>query len=240
MKLRLLLATGCIPLIFCLSACSVLKKPVQLMDKFIDTTLFPPYSGPKASLAVADFDIKAAKATTEAAAGLRDMLIAGLNNTNRFEIIPPRKDDTYKSAGLIIAAEVIDFEPRASGGSEGIGGGGSAASGTLGSLLGVSANKSSVALNIRIVDAFSSKVLFSGRISGQALDTGGPGNRQRYAEESTLSASLYAYIYTPMEDAINKCIAEAVKYITQKVPDSYYKTDFVNQPFIKGEGDGKA
>lgn len=217
MKARFFLIIGCGFLIINLTGCAVLDKPVQ----FIGQAFFPPYSGPKATIVIADFEIKAAKATVDVGAGLQDMLISGLNKTNRFLIIAP-KDNTSKSAKLIIATEVVDFEPRASGGSEGVGGGGSAASGTLGSLLGVTGNKSTIALNIRIVDTVSSKVLISGRVSGQAVDTGSASHTHR---GSALNEGLAAYTNTSMGEAINKCIIEAVEYIVQNVPESYYKGD---------------
>lgn len=217
MKLKYPLALIFGYLIISLTGCVVLNKPVQFVDRFIGQTLFPPYSGPKASLIVADFEIKVAKATTEVGSDLRDMLITGLNNTNRFSILSLRSDNTEKSAKLIIAVEIIDFEPRASGGSLGVGGGGSAASGTLGSLLGASANKSSIALNIRIVDTKSSKVLFVERIAGQAVDTG-PAGRERPRKYGALNEGLSVYANTSMGEAINKCIIEAVRYIVQRVP----------------------
>ena len=220
MKLKYILAVGYGIFILTLTGCAVLNKPVQFVDKF----LFPPYSGPKANVVVADFEIKTVNITTELNAGLRDMLIEGLNKTNRFLAISAPKDYAEKNTGLIIAAEVIDFDPLISGGSEGIGGGGGAASGTLGSLLGVSTNKSVIVLNIRIVDAVSSKVLVSERLTGQAVNTGSLSREHRH-EGSNLNEGLSAYANTPMGEAINKCIAEAVRYIVRKVPDSYYKGD---------------
>ncbi len=222
MKPKYILAVGYGILVLALAGCAVLNKPVQLVDKFIGATLFPPYSGPKASVVVADFDIKAARVTTEVNAGLREMLIDGLNKTNRFSVVPTPKDYTQKYAELIIAVEVVDFDPLISGGRMGVGGGGSAASGTLGSLLGVTANKSTIVLNIRIVDALSSKVLVSERISGQAVDTGAS-LREHSGSGIVLNESLDAYTNTSMGEAINKCIAEAVKYIVGKVPAKYYK-----------------
>ena len=217
MKTKCFLIISCGFLLINLAGCAVLDKPVQ----FIGQAFFPPYSGPKAAIIVADFEIKAVKATVDVGSGLQDMLIAGLDKTNRFLIISP-KDNTNKNAKLIIATEVVDFEPRASGGSEGVGGGGSAANGTLGSLLGVTGNKSTIALNIRIVDTVSSKVLVSGRVSGQAIDTGSANRSHR---GSALNEGLSAYTNTSMGEAINKCIIEAVGYIVQNVPVGYYKGD---------------
>ena len=85
-------------------------------------------------------------------------------------------------------------------------------------------NKSTIALNIRIVDAVSSKVLFSERLSGQAVDSESL-RRERHNKQTSLNEGLSAYANTPMEEAIDKCIMEAVRYITQKVPASYYKGD---------------
>ena len=129
MKLKWFLIIGCIISVLTLTGCAVLKKPVQLVDKFIGSTLFPPFSGPKASVVVADFEIKTANLTTEVNAGFRDMLIEGLNKSNRFLAVSAPKDHAENNAGLIIAAEVINFDPLISGGNEGVGGGGSASAG---------------------------------------------------------------------------------------------------------------
>lgn len=224
MKIKYFLVTGCVLAVLALAGCAFLKKPVQLVDRFIGSTLFAPYSGPKASVVVADFEIKTANLTTEVNAGLRDLLIEELNKTNRFLAVSAPKDRIEHNAGLIIAAEVIGFDPLISGGSEGVGGGGSASSGTLGSLLGVVTNKSSIALNVRIVDAVSSRVLFSERVSGQAVDSESL-RRLNRNKEASLNEGLSAYANTPMEEAIHNCIVETVKYIVQKVPESYYKED---------------
>ena len=218
MKLRIFLGLSYGLLFINLAGCAVLNKPVEFVDRFIGSTLFPPYSGPKASVVVADFEVKAVKATAEAGIGLHDMLVAALVKTNRFQIAALHKDETKNEAKLIIAAEVLDFEPRAAGGRLGVGGGGSAANGTLGSLLGTDLNKSYIAMNIRIVDAASSKVLASERIIGQATDTGSVSHKN-----SSLNEGLSAYAHTPMEQAIHKCIIDAVRYIVEEVPANYYK-----------------
>ena len=73
---------------------------------------------------------------------------------------------------MIITAAATEFEPQASGGSAGIGGGGAMGSGILGGLLGASLNRAHMALDIRIVDASTSEVLTATRVQGQASDVG--------------------------------------------------------------------
>lgn len=222
MKFKACLIIGCGFLSLTLAGCAVLNKPVKFVDDFIGSTFFPAYSGPKANLIVADFEIKTINITAEMNTGLRDMLVEGLNKTSRFQVVSAAKDYAEKNVGLIIAAEVVEFDPLISGGSAGVGGGGSSSDGTLGSLLGVVTNKATIVLNIRIVDALSSKVLFSERILGQAVDARNARGERHY-KEAGLSEGLSAYANTPMGEAINKCIVEAISYIAEKVPASYYK-----------------
>lgn len=225
MKANFLFIIGCVFIILGATGCALINKPVQFVDRFIGQTFFPPYSGPKVEVMVADFEIKAAKATTDVGSDLRDMLIAGLNKTNRFLVVSATKEEIEKPIkSIIIATEVINFEPRTSGGSLGIGGGGSAGSGTLGSLLGTGVNKPYIAINIRIVDTLSSKVLASERITGQATETESA-IRKKPRNRDSLKEGISAYVNTPIEQAIHKCIIEAVKYIVQNVPASYYKGD---------------
>jgi curli biogenesis system outer membrane secretion channel CsgG len=205
-----------------------------------------PYSGPKARLVIADFDVKAAKATGEIDSGLHEMLVTALINSNRFSVLEhqllntapqeqelpasgaaqagsagPQKGKS-KSADLIVTAAVTEFEPQASGGRAGVGGGGGVGSGVLGGLLGAAWNKAHMALEIRIVDTSTSKVLAATRVQGQASDVAGGfimGDMGNWA----LGAGLSAYANTPMEKAIRICIIEAVRYISRTIPANYYK-----------------
>ncbi|PIP19584.1 MAG: hypothetical protein COT38_05880 [Candidatus Omnitrophica bacterium CG08_land_8_20_14_0_20_41_16] len=230
------------PLIFILGVlvfgplgCAVLNKPVKFVNEFVSHTFFPPYSGPKAKVIIADFEIMTAKATAEMSSNLRELLASGLLKSQHFQLAAPGKDNNEKPSGLIIATELLDFEPRGSGGSSGVGGGGSAASGALGSLLGANVNKSHITLNIRIVDAETSKVLFSKRVSGQGVE--GHSLAKGKHKGSNLGSGLSMYGGTPMEEAVDKCILEAVRYIVQNVPPQYYKGENKNG---KTQAQGKA
>jgi hypothetical protein len=212
-------------IIFGAAGCALINKPVKFVDDFIDSTFFPPYSGPKARLIIADPEIMTAKATPELGAGLRDLLVSGLTKSRRFQVEPPGNDDVARPQGLIVALKLLDFEPYGSGGKDGLGGGGSASGGTLESLLGSSINRSYITLDIRIVESNTSKVLYSQRISQQAA---GNVPEEKYEEGKALGQGLAMYSGTSMQEAIEKCMRKAVEYIIQKVPDKYYTAEDKN------------
>lgn len=211
-----------------LLGCQHLRHPITAVKKAA-TELFPPYSGLRAGITVVDFDAKAAKATNEINAGLRAMLVSGLAESGRFLIIerqlPGNEDDTQKNknaaADLIVAVTVLQFEPQCSGGTAGVGGGGSANSGLLGGLLESSVNKAHITLDVRLVNASTSEVIASAKIRGQAKD--GNTDAKRLPGRGRLSAGLQDYSNTAMEKAIYMSIDEAAYYIAETVPEEYFK-----------------
>lgn len=217
----------------CASIHSILK-PGPAVTAGVEA--LPPYSGPKAKIVVADFDLKATKAGSDIGQGLRGLLVSALINSNRFLLVErqvaaalnqeqgataPQKEKS-KNADLIITATVAEFEPQSSGGRAGIGGGGGVSSGALGGLLGSGVNQARMALDIRIADASTSEVLSATKIQGQATDTFGS-IMTSFFGGGVLSGGLSAYANTPMEKAIRVCMVESVRYISQTIPAAYYK-----------------
>ena len=243
---KVLSALICLVFISGLAGCASMMQPTASVDNNAGAAPLPPYSGPKARVAIADFDVKAAKATGEIGGGLREMLVTALINSNRFLVVERQvlnaimqeqelsasgaaqqgaggpQRGRIKTADIIVTAAVTEFEPQASGGSAGIGGGGSVASGVLGGLLGASMNKAHMALDIRVVDTSTSEVLAATRVQGQASDVAG-GFMMGFMGNWALGGGLSAYANTPMEKAIRVCIIEAVRYILQVIPANYYK-----------------
>jgi len=229
-----------------LAGCASMMQPTAQVENTAGAQALPPYSGPRARIAVADFDVKAAKAGGEIGSGLREMLVTALINSNRFSVVERQalsavmqeqelsasgaaqtgaggpQRGKIKTADLIITAAVTEFEPQASGGRAGIGGGGGVGSGILGGLLGAALNKAHMALDIRIVDTSTSEVLAATRVQGQATDVAG-GFMAGFIGSWALGGGLSAYANTPMEKAIRVCIIEAVRYISQTIPANYYK-----------------
>lgn len=214
---RLLLLIICAVIV--VSACGCLFR--KAVKKY--PSPLPPYSGLKAKISVADFDVKADKADSEIGSGLREMLITALKNSNRF-ILTERQN---QATDLVILVTIAEFEPQASGGKAGIGGGGVAASGELGGLLDETLNKAHLALDIQIVNAATSEILTANRIQAQAQDISGgaiQGNpMSKFFGGWLLSNGLSAYANAPMENAMQICLIESVRYISQAIPASYYK-----------------
>lgn len=228
------------------SSLNTMMQPTAQVDNTAGAQALPPYSGPRARIAVADFDVKAAKAGGEIGSGLREMLVTALINSSRFSVLERQalaaimqeqelsssgaaqagsggpQRGKIKTADLIITAAVTEFEPQASGGRGGIGGGGGVGSGILGGLLGAALNKAHMALDIRIVDTSTSEVLAATRVQGQASDVSGS-IMAGFFGNWALGVGLSAYANTPMEKAIRICIIEAVRYISQTIPANYYK-----------------
>ncbi len=237
---------GCGILVLGLAGCASLMQPTAQVDNTAGAASLPPYSGPKARIAVADFDVKAAKARGEIGSGLREMLVTALINSSRFSVLERQalsalmqeqelsasgaaetggagaQRGKIKTADLIVTAAVTEFEPEASGGRAGVGGGGGVGSGILGGLLGAALNKAHMALDIRIVDTSTSEVLAATRVQGQASDVAG-GFMAGFFGGWALGGGLSTYANTPMEKAIRICIIEAVRYISQTIPANYYK-----------------
>ncbi|MFC1658676.1 CsgG/HfaB family protein [Candidatus Omnitrophota bacterium] len=211
----------------------------------VDVTTSASYAGSKARIAVADFEVKAAKAGGEIGSGLREMLVTALINSSRFSVVERQvlsavmqeqelavsgaaeqgsgaQRGQIKTADIIITAAVTEFEPEASGGKAGIGGGGGIGSGILGGMLGGSMNKAHMALDIRIIDTSTSEVLAATRVQGEATDIAG-GVGLGFLGSWALGGGLSGYANTPMEKAIRTCIVEAVNYISQTIPAGYYK-----------------
>jgi curli biogenesis system outer membrane secretion channel CsgG len=240
---RVVLSFFLVTVLLLTNACAQLQ-PTAKVDNNAGTAGMPPYSGPKARIAVADFDIKAAKAGGEIGTGLREMLVTALMNSSRFRVVERQVLNAImqeqelaasgaaqaggtargkiKTADLIITAAVTEFEPNASGGSAGIGGGGGVGRGILGAVIGGSMNKAHMAMDIRIIDASTSEVLAATRVQGQAADVAG-GVMAGFMGSWGLGAGLSGYANTPMEKAIRVCIIEAVKYISGSVPPGYFK-----------------
>jgi curli biogenesis system outer membrane secretion channel CsgG len=77
-------------------------------------------------------------------------------------------------------------------------------------------------MEIRIVSTSTSELVVAGRVVGQASDIPA-GMKNGALGDLSLVGGLSEYANTPMEKAIRMCIIEAVRYISQSIPQDYYK-----------------
>ncbi|HEY6000085.1 MAG TPA: CsgG/HfaB family protein [bacterium] len=192
-----------------------------------------PYNGPKARITVSKFTDKSAKGYGGIGEGMSEMMTTALFNTNRFIVLERgelgevlREQDLGASgrikkgteaaigevegAELLVVGAITEFEPNAAGA-----GGGLVLPG-FGAGLGV--KTAHVAIDIRVIDAKTSRILAAQTVEGRAQDIGGLGA----IAPGPLAIGFGAFAKTPMEKAIRVCIQTAVNFIAQQTPAQYY------------------
>lgn len=174
-----------------------------------------PYDGPQKRIAVSSFEYRAAK-DSAIGDGMSDMLTNALFGTGKFIVLERERLDEVtdeqdlaasgrfrketaapkgelEGAELLVRGSVIQFEPKCKGGS---------------AIL-VSGNVACMAINLRIVDARTGRVVNATTVEGTSAN-----NRVGILfPAGSLPIGLGAYSNTPMEAAIRNCIDAAVKHI---------------------------
>ena len=192
-----------------------------------------PYNGPKARIAVSKFVDKSGKGYGQVGNGMADMLATSLFNTNRFIVLERgelgevlREQDLgaagrikretaapigeIEGAELLVVGAITEFEPNASG----VGGG--LLGGVVG--LGIGVKTAHVAIDLRIIDAKTSRILAATSVEGKASDVGGLAG----IGFGPLGVGLGGFSKTPMEKAVRLCLQTAVNFVAQQTPPQYY------------------
>lgn len=197
------------------AGCISSKARPQLDNTFIGQPL-EHYSGPKAKVTLTDFEIKTPAATKDEGVALREAFLSVLEGSGRFTVVPAQEAD------LVINVAVVEFNPEAAGGKLGLGGGGSAGSSFMGGLLGVSLNRASMGLDLRIIERASSKVINKRVI--RSLSTETPATKDKeLSKKLVLRNGLSRYKDGPMGKVIQDGIVESARYLAQNIPLEYYK-----------------
>jgi curli biogenesis system outer membrane secretion channel CsgG len=211
----------------------------------IGTARSQAYHGGKAAIAVADFEDKTVGSGMYRAAygrGMQDMLVTSLFNTNRFIVLEReklqaviteqdmgasgrfRKDTAapigeLEGAQLLVVAAVTGFDP----GQAGARGGGSkkglfGSDSRIGSLVG-GFQQAHVAMDLRIVDTATGRVLAATNVEEKArsFDLGGS------AFGRSAAGDLSTFARTPMEKAIRRAIEQAVEFVASQTPAEFYR-----------------
>ena len=237
-------------------------KPTATTDTGAEMNL-PPYSGPKAKVAVADFEWKVGQggSTTKIGfggqtmtvthtetgymTGLRDMLTTSMWQTKRFRVLERQNLDSLKQemalgssgytdssgiqkggvkgADLLVMGAITGWEPATSGGGGSLGGGMlGKATAILGAVQGAY-KKSSMAMDLRIVDTRTSEILAATRVEGEAKDVNLGALAGFAVGSGGMGGGLGGFAKTPMEKAIRTCMYNAVKFLTENTPQEYYR-----------------
>jgi curli biogenesis system outer membrane secretion channel CsgG len=198
------------------------------------------YNGPKVSVAIGDFQVKAAGATNKIGDGLREMLMTALFNSNHFIVLDRQamqdiileqdlsasrrtKRGTGPKRGKIEGAQIYlygvvsEFEPNSGG--MGI----SLLSGAIPLGLGAGSKNAHMAIDLRAVDTATSRILFATRVEGETTDYDVGLKTSIGGGSGKIPVSLSKYTNTPMEKAIRVCIDKAVQEFVRKTPTQYYK-----------------
>jgi len=130
-----------------------------------------------------------------------------------------QKRGNVAGADLQIIAVITGWEPGSSGKSGGLTAGllGKRASAIVGAVSG-SVKKSSMAMDIRIVDAATSELLAATSVETVATDTNFGGALGALTGGGNMGAGLSSYSNTPMEKAIRSGILEATRYLAENTP----------------------
>jgi curli biogenesis system outer membrane secretion channel CsgG len=224
----------------------------------------PPYSGPKARVAVADFEWKVGGSGSQTkmsiggqtievshtqqsgyTTGLRDMLTTALVQSKRYRVLERQnlgslqqemalgssgytdqsgiKKGKIKGADLLVMGAITGWEPGTSGGGGGIGGGMLGKATALFGAVRSSYKKSSMAMDMRIVDTQTSEVLAATRVEGVAKDIALGGFLGAFGGSGGMVGGLGGFAKTPMEKAIRTCLYNATKFIVENTPQQYMK-----------------
>ena len=210
-----------------------------------------PYDGPKARLAVADFEDKMSSTgqyRAEYGRGMADMLATALFNTNRY-IVLERQKLSYviaeqdlgasgrvkrqsaaaigelEGAELLVVASVTGFDPGVSGGGANLGVLGSLFGGRAGS---VSSALGSIAGGVRTAHIAIDLRLVDTKTGRVVAANSVEGSASDYSgslgvANTPVSAALGGFSKTPMEKAIREVIQASVAFVVSKTPAQYYR-----------------
>ncbi len=197
------------------------------------------YDGPKARVAVGDFQVKASDADLEIGDGLREMLVTALFNSNRFIVLDRQaiqdtlleqdlgasgrvRRGTEAPIGVLEGAEILvygvvsEFERDASGLGLGL------AMPRLPFRLGGGYRNAAMAIDLRAVDTATGRIIFATRVEGKASDFDAQIGTRIGGGRTVMPVALGAYENTPMEKAIRVCIDSAVSCLCRSTPTQYF------------------
>jgi len=220
------------------------------------------YNGPKARIAVARFDNKTADSydwySPSIGDGMADMLTTALVNSGRYIVLERDSLDTVlgeqdlgasgriredtaaaigeiEGAELLVVAAVTEFDGNTGGRSGSIGGG------KIGRVFGAisgGSRSAHMAIDLRVVDARTSRILAATSVEGEAKDFNIGGALAGYTGSVGLGGSLSSWENTPREKALRQVIGGAVDYVISVTPPAMLRYDGSGAPVSAAAGNG--
>jgi len=202
------------------------------------------YNGPKARIAVARFTDKSNDAhwwRKEIGEGMADQLTTALVGTNRFIVLERQALDAVLSeqdlaasgrvsaasgaaygqiegAEMVVVASVTEFDDDNSGASAG----GSGFMGDVFSSVSAGFSSSHMAIDLRLIDTRTSRILAATSIEGGSKDFDFTSAATNFGG-ALVGGNMSGWSNTPKEKALREVIIKAVSYLESKVPTTYYR-----------------
>jgi len=209
----------------------------------IDQVQSEAYDGPKARVAVSRFTNKSHGGWYSRAIGdgMADQLVTALFSTGRYIVLERQtlgdvlaeqdlgasgriRQETaapigeIEGAELLITGAVTEFEANAGGTRGGAGG---LFGGVVGAIAG-SVRKAHMAIDVRVIDARTSRIVAATSVQGESSDVNLGGAVGTYFGGGALGGALQSWKNTPKEKALRACIQKAVEFIVSKTPRRYF------------------
>lgn len=248
---RTLAAALSLPLL--LGSCTTTASVRGAGGNGLTTSRLEPYDGPRARLAVAAFEDRTKQGGNAIGGGLATMLTTALVNSNRFIVLEREMLDEVireqdlggsgrvradsaatvgeiEGAELLVVGAVTAFEPE----SLGIGGGLVGLGTLIGTVILHESNRhipiaaatykeSYLAIDLRLLDAASSRVLFSTSIDAKGRDWGGGLIAGVGGGRSHLPLAFGGFQKTATAAAVRKAIDLAVSELARRTPQTYFR-----------------
>jgi curli biogenesis system outer membrane secretion channel CsgG len=219
-----------------LSGCTA---PAATASTVAAAPTLPPYDGPRASVVIASFECKAAKCleisnpyiffgdvqVSAIGNGISDAFITTLVQSKRFDVYEAAgnlsvlegelqvtgSEDAFQGADLAIIGTITSFEPDASGTS-----GGGFLTGIFG---GLGQQKATAAMDVRVIEVSTRKIVAVTKVQGEATSTSGLGG----AFLGPVGGAMSSYANTPMEEAVAVMLNQAALDLSNNIPKDYFK-----------------
>jgi curli biogenesis system outer membrane secretion channel CsgG len=230
-----------------LSACQTTSTPTQTTDTKntpdINEAQAIASNGLRARIAVSQFTDKSNNShwwNKEIGNGMADQLTTALVETNRFIVLERANLDSVlaeqdlaasgrisqatgaaygeiEGAEIAVIASVTEFDDGAKGGSIG----GSGLFGDMVSSVAAGFSGTHIAIDLRLVDTRTSRILFATGVEGGSTDYNFTAAATNFGG-SLLGGDLSGWSNTPKEKALREIIEKTVKVMLTKIPENYY------------------